>query len=102
MTKILIAIYGILLFVGGFMGFAKAGSKISLVTGLISGVLTFIGLYVMGQNAALGYKITAVVSALLTIVFIMRFLKTHQFMPSGLLILASVIVLMISLFALRS
>ena len=101
MTKLFIAIYGILLLVGGYMGFAKAGSKISLVTGIISSVLVFFGVYLMGSNAELGYKVVAGVSGLLTIVFVMRFLKTQQFMPSGLLILASLTILILSIMALR-
>ena len=33
MAKIILAVYGVLMLGGGFMGYAKAGSKMSLIMG---------------------------------------------------------------------
>jgi uncharacterized membrane protein (UPF0136 family) len=81
--------YGILTLVGGIMGYIKAKSQASLISGLISGsLLIFAGIaQLMGQSW--GLTLAAVISAVLVIVFILRLVKTRKFMPAGMLILAS-------------
>jgi uncharacterized membrane protein (UPF0136 family) len=90
--KIILALYGFLLLVGGFLGW-RAGSRISLIMGLVFGILVLVGVWILGTNAPLGYGVVIGLSGLLAISFFMRFLKTQQFMPSGLLLTCSVIVL---------
>ena len=92
----LLLIYGILLMAGAFIGF-KAGSKISLIAGLVSGILILFGVYYSHLRPVCGYGLTAVVSGILVLVFLLRFLKTHQFMPSGMLLLMSLIAFGIAL-----
>ena len=94
MDKIVIIGYAIFLLVGAFMG-AKAGSKISLIMGLISSALVFSGYFLLAQNARDGYLAVIVVSAALSVMFLMRYLKTHKFMPSGMLLAVSVLVLVV-------
>lgn len=96
MDKVILAGYGIFLLVGAFLGW-KAGSKISLIMGLISGALVLYGVYLLGTNAKGGYLLLTAVSGLLTAVFIMRFLKTYSFMPSGMLLVASLAVFILVL-----
>jgi uncharacterized membrane protein (UPF0136 family) len=81
--------YGILTLIGGIMGYVKAKSQASLISGLVSGsLLIFAGTaQLMGQSW--GLILAAVISAALVIVFIVRLVKTRKFMPAGLLILAS-------------
>ena len=88
-VKIIFSIYGILMLGGGVMGYVKAKSTMSLIMGIISGILIFIGVYLMGSNARTGMMLVTAVSGMLTIVFLMRLLKTHAFMPSGMLLLLS-------------
>ena len=38
-AQIVLAVYGVLMFGGGLMGYVKAGSKISLIMGIVSAVL---------------------------------------------------------------
>ena len=45
MAKIVLAVYGVLMLGGGFMGYAKAGSKMSLIMGTVSAIVIFTGLY---------------------------------------------------------
>ncbi|MFM7886110.1 MAG: TMEM14 family protein [Pseudanabaena sp.] len=77
--------YGIVAIAGGIIGFAKSKSKISLISGSLSGV----GLLISGINTAQGQgwgKIAGIaIVSLLVIVFAMRFLKTQKFMPAGLM-----------------
>jgi uncharacterized membrane protein (UPF0136 family) len=81
--------YGILTLIGGIMGYVKAKSQASLISGLVSGsLLIFAGIaQLMGQSW--GLILAAVISAALVIVFIVRLVKTRKFMPAGMLILAS-------------
>jgi uncharacterized membrane protein (UPF0136 family) len=81
--------YGILTLVGGIMGYIKAKSQASLISGVISGsLLIFAGTaQLMGQSW--GLTLAAAISAVLVIVFIVRLVKTQKFMPAGMLILAS-------------
>ena len=72
----------------------KAGSKVSLIMGSISGLLTLLALYAVNPT---GYRWVAVISGILCVVFIIRLIKTQNFMPSGALLVLSLIALIISL-----
>lgn len=90
-------VYAILLFVGGFLGF-KAGSKISLIMGLISSVIIAGGLYLINQgNVKQGYEVVAVMAVVLCISFGSRFVKTKKMMPSGMLLILSLIAAAVAL-----
>lgn len=89
--KYVLIAYAIFLFVGAFFGY-KAGSKVSLIAGVISGILVLAGVYFVGLNTRNGYLYLTVLNGLLTFVFLMRFLKTRSFMPAGMLLLASLVV----------
>ena len=75
----------------------KAGSKVSLIMGLISGLLVLFGVYYSGIRAVCGYGLMAITSGVLTVTFILRFLQTHKMMPSGMLLLVSLMVFILSL-----
>jgi uncharacterized membrane protein (UPF0136 family) len=87
----IIIAYGGLLLAGGLMG-AKAGSKVSLIMGLLSAAVTGVGYYVALSDALTGHRIVLTVSAVLTIVFLMRFLKTKKVFPGAVLAIVSLLV----------
>jgi len=87
-SRIIFIAYALFLFFGAFMGW-KAGSKMSLIMGLASGILVLIGIYVMGVNLKGGLTMLAVIGGILAIVFLMRLIKTHSFMPAGALLIVS-------------
>ena len=93
--QIVIVIYGLFLLVGAFIGF-KAGSKVSLIMGLLSSSVVFLGLYLSRQNFKMGFGIIAGVSIVLVLVFIKRYLKTKKVMPAIPLIVLSLIALIVS------
>ena len=95
--KIIFSIYGILMLGGGIMGYVKAHSKPSLITGIISGILIFAGVYLLASNPRAGTTVVSVVSGALTLIFAWRLVKTHALMPSGMLLLLSLAVLVICL-----
>ncbi|HLF17849.1 MAG TPA: TMEM14 family protein [Candidatus Omnitrophota bacterium] len=100
LTNIYLLFYGIMLLTGAYFGI-KAGSKISLIMGLVSGAIVLLALWLSKQSPVTGYAIIAIVGALLTAVFLIRLLKTGAFMPAGMLLTLSVIALIVSLLRLK-
>ena len=86
-------VYIVLLLVGGLMGYFKAKSKVSLVMSAVFGsvliltVLPGILLPRASMNLANGTLV------MLLLVFVVRLGKTRKFMPSGLILVATVAVL---------
>lgn len=97
--KIILSVYGVLLLAGGFLGW-RAGSHVSLIMGLAFGVLVLAGVGLMGANLRAAYSLEMALSGLLAVSFLMRFLKTQQFMPSGLLLTCSLIIFIYCLYRL--
>jgi uncharacterized membrane protein (UPF0136 family) len=81
--------YGILTLIGGIMGYVKAKSQASLISGLVSGSLLILAGIAQLMGQSWGLMFAAVISAVLVIVFIVRVVKTRKFIPAGMLILVS-------------
>ena len=100
--QIILGIYAVLLAVGGVIGFAKAGSKPSLIAGLASAVGALLALILSLQNRTLGMGLACLLAILLFVFFGYRYAaKTRKFMPAGLLSVVSLVVLVISILALQ-
>ena len=91
-TMVIYYAYVVLLLAGGAMGF-KAGSKISLIMGSASACLMIASLLAMKMSSFGGHMAIASLSLALVVVFVIRFAKTGAFMPAGLMLIASAIVL---------
>ena len=96
-VQVLFAAYGAMMMVGGVLGYKKAGSKMSLYSGIVSGIVILIGVLLASGNPGLGFGIIVLASLVLTGVFAIRFKKTKQFMPSGMLLTLSLLSLALSL-----
>lgn len=90
--------YGLLAVIGGVIGYTKAGSKVSLISGIVSGILLIVGAALYGSGNPAGLLLAQIVTLVLVIVFIVRLVKTRKFMPAGLMVIAGVITL-IALFS---
>lgn len=86
--QIAIIAYAIFMFIGAFFGF-RAGSKISMIAGSVSGVLILIGDLILLRDLHNGYLFLLVVSGLLLVAFVQRLLKTKKMMPSGMLLIVT-------------
>ena len=69
---------------GGFIGL-KAGSKVSLLAGLVFGALALLRGFLFSSDPLLAVRLLIAVSGALAVVFFFRFSKTKKFMPAGLL-----------------
>ncbi len=74
--------YGLLSVVGGVMGYIKSQSKVSLISGGVSGLLLLIlaAIIYSGNQWAVGVAVSII--SLLIVVFIVRWFKTKKFMPA--------------------
>lgn len=92
--QITLGIYALLLGIGGLMGYLKAGSRSSLIAGSISAVVALAALGLSVADHQLGVPLGLLLSITLFVLFGYRYaVKTGKFMPSGLLAVASLIVL---------
>jgi uncharacterized membrane protein (UPF0136 family) len=85
--------YAILAIGGGIMGYLQVKSKMSLISGIGSGLLLLAGGIAQLQGLSWGWPLSIAVTTLLIAVFVMRWLKTRKFMPAGLMIAAGVVAL---------
>lgn len=85
--------YGILAIIGGIIGYIQAQSQISLVSGVISGLLLLVAAYFQIQGQAWALIVAVLVTGILVIFFALRFAKTRKFMPGGLMVILGMLVL---------
>ena len=95
---LLLYIYGILLIVGGLMGYLKAKSLPSLIAGLVCGFLALL----------LGYRyvwhfaphVAFILAIVLIIIMGRRYLNTRKAMPALLIVVLSAIVAIVQVYVL--
>eukprot|EP01135_Chromosphaera_perkinsii_P006295 Nk52_evm24s485 gene=Nk52_evmTU24s485 len=75
---------GVILCLGGAMGFVKKSSIPSLIGGMASGLLLIYSGYVISNgNALTGHSIAAGTGAMLSMMMMPRFINSGKFMPTG-------------------
>jgi uncharacterized membrane protein (UPF0136 family) len=94
----LLYVYGILLIIGGAMGYIKAKSVPSLVAGLICGLLALF----IGYNYTWHLAPYAALALAIVLIFLMgrRYLRTRKAMPALLIVALSVIVAIVQVYIL--
>lgn len=90
-------LYGIIVLLGGVMGYVKAKSKPSLISGLVSGILLIISAILQLQGIPLGLTLAQVLTAILIVVFTVRLIKTRKFIPAGLMLMLGVLALVMTI-----
>ncbi len=84
-------VYIVLLVLGGLMGFLKAKSKISLIMSLVFAAA--LSLCQLGMVSV--PNLPEILLFVLLLVFVMRYLKTRKFMPAGLMVTVTAVVLVL-------
>ena len=86
-------VYIVLLLVGGLIGFFKAKSKVSLITSAVFAAILILTTLRNVFKPAFSLTLADVTLVVLLVVFAVRLAKTKKFMPSGLILIATVVVL---------
>ncbi len=98
-TAIEIWIYGVIMILGGIMGFVKVGSKASLISGVGMGLALLASGYGVWSGPAVrsadSLVVALVIAALLLVIFAIRYAKTRRFMPGGMLAVLSLVAVVI-------
>jgi uncharacterized membrane protein (UPF0136 family) len=85
--RVVLICYIVLLLVGGLIGFLKAGSRISLITSVaFAAALAFCEFGIADGRIPI-----LALLAVLVVVFAIRWTKTRKFMPSGLMVVVTVV-----------
>lgn len=98
-AKVYFVIFGILTIVGGLIGYLKAGSTISLISGSIAGLLLLLAAFLLPAQSGAGLAIALLVSVLLAGRFIPHLIKTGKIMPDALMSVLSVIGIVVAALA---
>ncbi len=89
--------YGLLSIVGGVVGYIKSQSKVSLISGGVSGLLLLILAGIMNAGNQWAVTVSAIVISLLVIVFVVRWFKTKKLIPAVPMIFFGVVSLILIL-----
>ncbi len=92
---IAIILYGLLSLGGGIIGYLKSQSKVSLISGGVSGLLLLILAGMLNSGISWATPVAAVIISLLVVVFIVRWLKTKKLIPAMPMIFSGVVALIV-------
>ena len=84
-----VASYGLLSLIGGFIGYLKANSAASLMAGSISGVLLVLCAYGIGHGSGAAALGSLAIAGVLGARFLGTWRKRHRVMPDLLMVLFS-------------
>lgn len=96
---ILLTIYGLLLFVGGMIGFSTAHSLPSLIMGTSATAFVFAAAYGYYQNKVWAFYLAQIISWVLFLFFTYRYLHTQKMMPGGMMAIISFVVAALLLYS---
>lgn len=104
MTKAALAltVYALFILIGGIIGHVQAQSTISLVMGIVFGLLLLAAAFTLYKRMRGAVLIGLSLVLLLDGFFTYRFLKTLRFLPSGLMLIISLMTLIIMVLQLRT
>ena len=90
---LIVIVYALLVMVGGVLGFVKAGSRPSLIAGLLGGLTLLTAGWGISQGWVWGLPMALAVMLGLLVFFAVRYARTRAFMPGGLMAILSLLAL---------
>ena len=97
--KIYYIVFAVLTVVGGFIGYVKAKSVVSLIAGLVSGALLVTASLLLPNRPEIAYTMAIIVSVLLAGKFVPDFIHKKAVVPGGLMALLSLVSIVLTLLA---
>jgi uncharacterized membrane protein (UPF0136 family) len=98
-TKWYYLVFAVLTIAGGVMGYVKAKSMVSLVSGSVSGVLLMVASFLLPARPIRAGVIALLVSVLLAGKFVPDFVHKKAFVPGGLMAFLSVASIVLTILA---
>lgn len=98
-TKFYYIIFALLTLAGGIMGFVSARSRVSLIAGIVAGVLLLVASWLLKEQRQTAFIIGLMVSILLAGKFIPDFIHKKAFVPGGLMSVLSAVGVVLTLLA---
>jgi len=95
LSIVVAVIYGTLTIIGGIFGYVKSRSLVSVISGSLTGLLLVLSAWIYWQGQRWGLFLAAAVTTVLIAIFAVRFRKTRQFVPAGLMTLLGTVALAI-------
>lgn len=99
-TKTFYMVFAVLTIIGGIMGYVKAKSVASLISGTISGIILIAASLLLPGRPIISGVIALCVSVLLAGKFVPDFIHKKAFVPGGLMALLSVASIVLTILAL--
>lgn len=90
-----ILVYALVVVLGGVFGYIKAKSKMSLISGLVSGGALLVAWVLAQTSPTPGIGLAMLIAVVLSVTFILRFARTRKIMPAGLMMVLSLVVTVI-------
>lgn len=91
-SSMIILAYGALIMLGGIIGFTVAHSLMSIIMAAIFALLLWGSAFSLYKGKVFGHYTALILASILTLFFSYRYYQTLSFMPSGMMILTSFIV----------
>lgn len=88
-STLLVVVYGLFVLVGGIIGYVKAKSKASLVTGVLAGVVLLLCAYGMTEGIRIAYLVSVVVAIVLGVRFFQTWLTKRRLFPDLAMVILS-------------
>lgn len=101
MTALIVGLYALIILIGGIIGYMKAGSPASLISGLAFGSLLASCSYAISKGKLSAQYVALAAAFLLDGFFTHRYAKTLNFLPSGLMSLLSLAVIIVTALKIR-
>ncbi|MBZ5637762.1 MAG: TMEM14 family protein [Acidobacteriia bacterium] len=89
--RVVLLVYAALMLLGGIAGYAKAGSRPSLIAGTASAILLLVAWRLSTTNPPMGYWAGTALALVLSGMFVVRLARTGKVMPSGALLALSLV-----------
>ncbi|XP_061914240.1 transmembrane protein 14A [Entelurus aequoreus] len=89
--------YAAAIFLGGYMGYRRKGSVMSLMAGLVFGGLSAYGAYNISNNRT-DIKVSLCAAGVLSVVMGTRYKKSGKLMPAGIMTVLSLLMVFRLLF----
>jgi uncharacterized membrane protein (UPF0136 family) len=94
MTIYVLCAYAALLALGGLIGYVKSGSMISIFSGSLSALSLMASVYMIRKRKPVGYLCAIAMTMMLSVLFAYRFSLAFSWMPAGMMLVVSLLVLL--------